>query len=212
MQNCDLKRLLFCENSFGSAKPILSLKNNSYFSLHRANYPSDFPKKKVVSILLVLSDLAKSEFAEDLFSADSRFFHAKDNVPHCEGCFGCWKGNVASCVKKDEVSLFSSMMSECSELLILSQNTFGSYSPQVKNVLDRSISYVLPDFTVRRGEMHHKSRYKNSFLLSVLFYGKNDERQKKTAERLVHANALNLNVPVKSICFLENIKDLERNS
>ena len=99
------------------------------------------------------------------------------------------------------------MMGVCDEFLIISKNTYGCYSPSVKNALERSISYVLPDFTIREGETHHKPRYRRAFALSAVFYGKAEQREKATARRLVEANAVNLNVPVKSTRFFMNIGD-----
>ena len=37
--------------------------------------------------------------------------------------------------------------------------TFGGYSSELKKVIDRFIPTILPFFTKRNGEIHHKYRY-----------------------------------------------------
>ena len=156
---------------------------------------------------MILSDLPREEFAVDFFPENSLYFRAKGCDNYCMGCFRCWAEHPGSCVKNDGITDFSLLMSACRDLLILTKNTYGSYSPPVKNVLERSISYVLPDFTIREGETHHKPRYGRAFSLSAVFYGATDERERDTARRLVQANAVNLNAPVKSTRFFEKIGD-----
>ena len=72
----------------------------------------------------------------------------------------------------------------------------------MKNVLDRSISYLNPDFIYKNGEMHHKRRYQNRITLSVWFYGEDLTVQtQKTAIEVVNANAVNLHCRADSIQF-----------
>ena len=74
-----------------------------------------------------------------------------------------------------------------------------------KNVMDRSISYILPFFEMRNGEMHHKSRYTNTLKIKAVFYGEDiTEEEKETARELVKANAINLNGTVQEVVFVEN--------
>ena len=80
------------------------------------------------------------------------------------------------------------------------------YSPFVKNVLDRSIPYLLPFFKLKNDEMHHTIRYKRKLFLEVYFYGKDlTELEKNIAEKTVKANCINLNVKKFNVSFLENI-------
>lgn len=98
----------------------------------------------------------------------------------------------------------------CSEVLIISKCVYGSYSPFIKNVLDRSISYIHPYFTFKNGEMHHQQRYKKDFDLKVIFYGGDiTTEEKETAQKLVRANAVNLYCTVKSVTFLDSIQEME---
>jgi len=77
----------------------------------------------------------------------------------------------------------------------------------VKNVLDRSISYVSPYFVIRNGEMHHKERYHKNLKVSAVFYGEDmTEAEKETSVGLVVANAVNLNGTVGNIDFVNSFE------
>ena len=79
------------------------------------------------------------------------------------------------------------------------------YSPFIKNILDRSIPYLLPFFKIKNKEMHHTVRYKKKFYFDVYFYGENiSDEEKKIAKNIVKANCINLNVVNFNISFLEN--------
>ena len=123
---------------------------------------------------------------------------------YCIGCFACWLKTPGKCVIKDEYQEMGIKISKVDELLIISKATFGSYSSVVKNVLDRSIAYVLPYFTIRNGEMHHGERYHKNLKVSAAFYGEMTETEKNTAMDLVVANAVNLNGSVGEINFLDS--------
>ena len=122
----------------------------------------------------------------------------------CTGCFGCWLKTPGKCVIPDAYQCMGERLSRADELIIISKCSFGSYSSKIKNILDRSISYVSPFFVIRKGEMHHKPRYDNKLTVSVLFYGADiTEAEKETARSLVTANALNLNGQVGFVRFME---------
>ncbi|MDO5601326.1 MAG: flavodoxin family protein, partial [Oscillospiraceae bacterium] len=79
----------------------------------------------------------------------------------------------------------------------------------VKNVLDRSISVLLPFFVTRKDETHHKHRYKKEFKLSVYFYGDAiSPSEMETAKKLVRANCVNLYVPQYNVRFYKSLEDL----
>lgn len=128
----------------------------------------------------------------------------------CTGCFGCWIKTPGKCVIHDGYEHTGITMSKCTELILISRCCYGSVSPFVKNVQDRAISYVHPDFVIRRGKMHHKRRYQNVFSLSAYFYGENiTDMEKETARNMVTANAVNYDGPVKNICFYRTAEELE---
>ena len=125
------------------------------------------------------------------------------------GCFGCWLKTPGRCVIPDEYQRMGELAAKAEELTIISKCSFGSYSSFVKNVLDRSISYVLPFFEIREGEMHHRKRYDNQFLMRVIFYGSDiTEEEKETAKELVKANAVNHHGKVKEVLFVESAEKI----
>lgn len=102
-------------------------------------------------------------------------------------------------------------MGQCTELILISKCCYGSTSSFVKTVQDRAISYIHPDFVIRKGEMHHKRRYLNKILLSAYFYGENiTDAEKETASNIIAANADNYDADVKDIRFYNTITELEK--
>lgn len=134
----------------------------------------------------------------------------KGRIHPCIGCFGCWLKTPGACIIKDECQNMGKNIAMCGEMIIISKCVYGSYSPFVKNVLDRSISYIHPYFTIKNGEMHHQQRYKKDFNIKVIFYGDDiTAKEKETAEKLVAANAVNFYCNVKSVIFLDSIQEKE---
>lgn len=128
----------------------------------------------------------------------------------CSGCFGCWVKTPGKCVIHDGYENTGIQMSRCTELIFVSRCCYGSFSPFVKTVQDRAISYLHPDFVIRKGEMHHKRRYQNRIELSAYFYGEDiTDTEKETAQNLMGANADNYDGTVKQISFYTDAKELE---
>ncbi|MDE7133468.1 MAG: flavodoxin family protein, partial [Lachnospiraceae bacterium] len=101
-------------------------------------------------------------------------------------------------------------MSKCTELIFISRCCYGSVSPFVKMVQDRAISYIHPNFVIRKGEMHHKRRYQNVISLSVYLYGENiTDAEKETARTIIEGNADNYDGLVKDVRFYQSVKELE---
>lgn len=111
---------------------------------------------------------------------------------------------------KDNYSGMGSLLGSCRELHIVSGLVYGGFSPFIKNVLDRSISYVHPDFRIREGKTHHRLRYDFPFTIYVWFYGSSiSEEEQNTARRLLQANSINMGCPLAEVHFLENVAQLE---
>ena len=103
----------------------------------------------------------------------------------CICCYGCWIKTPGQCIIKDGYDNLGELLSKCNQLIIVSQCFYGSFSPFVKNVLDRCICpYQLPFFEVRNGVTRHPKRYENKINLSVHFYGDITENEKETAKKL----------------------------
>jgi len=134
---------------------------------------------------------------------------ADEKISGCNGCWGCWVKTPGLCVKDDGYGDLPARLSMCDELLIVSKCVYGSVSPAVKRLLERCIGYVLPDFEMHDGKMRHKERYKKDLKVSAWFYG-NDltEGEKKTAEALIEANAVNLHGRVMNVIFLKSAAEV----
>jgi multimeric flavodoxin WrbA len=162
---------------------------------------------------LILHDLPQEEFQalglQRLPENETMFVSALDVNHYCVGCFACWLKTPGKCVINDKYQDMGEKLSSVNEFIIISKATFGSYSSAIKNVLDRSISYVKPFFVIRHGEMHHEERYKNKLNISAIFYGDCSPWERDTAENLVMANAKNLNAFVSEVCFVDSVYELK---
>jgi multimeric flavodoxin WrbA len=161
---------------------------------------------------IFITDLEIKEF-ETLFPSsleDAVIISDDGSIKHCIGCFGCWIKTPGACVIRDNYGDMGEYFSKCKELIIISKCCYGGFSPFVKNVLDRSISYVHPYFEIRNGEMHHRRRYDNEIHMQVWFYGENiTEKEKETAKKLIKANGINLSCNVRKITFNNTIEEME---
>lgn len=159
---------------------------------------------------MIIHDLDNAQWQSIAPAGEETIIVAPANeIAHCIGCFGCWVKTPAACVIRDAYGDMGENLAKCSEVMIISKCCYGSYSPFVKNVLDRSISYVHPYFQIKNGEMHHRERYSSHFELSVWFYGENiTQREKQTAEKLVRSNAVNFSAKIKTIRFAQDITEI----
>lgn len=132
-----------------------------------------------------------------------------NKIRNCIGCFGCWIKTPGKCVLKDGYEMMGELMSASDEVIVISKCCYGTYSPFVKNIFDRSISFLLPYFRKLNKETHHKPRYKNKFKLSVYFYGSDiTEEEQNTAIGMVKANGINFNVSEHSVRFFNSVEQI----
>lgn len=160
---------------------------------------------------LLIHDLKEEDFKELLTSTiDDVMVVSDDNTfNNCIGCFGCWIKTPGVCVIRDRYGDMGECLSKCHEVIIISKCFYGGFSPFIKKVMDRSISYNHPYFVIRNKEMHHRRRYNNHFDLKVLFYGENiTEKEKQTAEKLIKANAINLDCTFQKVTFIKDIAEI----
>ena len=163
---------------------------------------------------LILHDLDQNQVEAaglNTFSTEQNIIIDSRGIrQYCLGCFACWLKTPGKCIIPDEYQTMGENLSKVDEFLIISKSTLGSYSSSVKNVLDRSISYVLPYFEVRKGEMHHQERYHKNLEFSAVFYGDDiTENEKETARNLVEANALNLNGTSGKVHFAPSMAEVK---
>lgn len=125
-------------------------------------------------------------------------------IQNCIGCFGCWVKTPGRCVLRDDYNRMGEKLGHADELIIISECIYGTYSPFVRNILDRCLPYIHPYFTKREKEIHHKARYQNRLKVSVYFYGECTPEEKETAVKTVRANVLNFNGILYHISFSES--------
>ncbi len=131
------------------------------------------------------------------------------NVHACTGCFGCWTKTPGACVLDDDIANMGEILAKCDDLYIVSRCWYGSYSPFVKTVMERCLSYVHPDFVIKAGMMRHKKRYDHEIHISAFFYGENiEEAEKETARELIRLNAINLYGRVSRIMFFTDALEI----
>ncbi len=162
---------------------------------------------------LLIHDLEEEKFKELLPSTIDNIAIVSDHgtIHHCIGCFGCWIKTPGACVIRDAYGDMGEHLSKCNEVIVISKCFYGGFSPFVKSVMDRSISYIHPYFEIRNNEMHHRGRYDNHFDLKVWFYGENiTEQEKQTAKRLIQANAINLNCSAQKVIFVQDLADIKK--
>lgn len=127
----------------------------------------------------------------------------------CIGCFSCWVRNPFHCIHKDKISNNGECLLKCDELIIISRFTYGSYSSDVKRILERSLSYVEPFFTLRNREIHHRTRTDKKLDFKIYFYGTGiSDEDKKVATRLAKANMNNLNTNDVKVYFYDDYKEI----
>ncbi len=175
------------------------------------NIKCDGKGEKVMDILI--HDIDMEQFQLLFPKADKRLHIISDtgNIRNCIGCFGCWIKTPGKCVLRDEYNNIGVIFAQAENVFIISRCYYGGYSPFVKNILDRSIPYLLPFFKIMNNETHHKRRYKNNLQFSVYFYGdKITIQERKTAQDLVKANALNFNAKHYQTTFIRSLEELPK--
>jgi hypothetical protein len=164
--------------------------------------------KETICMNAVIHDLGDEynqmfcRFFDSVIEADGKY------AP-CQGCFGCWTKHPAECFMKDSLRYVCRTIGMADNLLIVTKNCYGSYSPEVKNILDRSIGTSTPFSTYRGGQMHHTMRYGRHHLLKVIVYGEATEKEKDTMRLLAERNAVNDGYSDCTVYFLSDLSGLE---
>ena len=95
----------------------------------------------------------------------------RGTIRPCTGCFACWNRTPGVCAVKDGYENMGQLIHRADEVLVISRYRYGGFSGFVKNVFDRCLGYVLPQFEVVGGETHHQKRYDEDKPFRFLFYG-----------------------------------------
>ena len=110
---------------------------------------------------------------------------------------------------KDKLRQACRIIGQADELVIITKNRYGEYSPAVKNVLDRSIGSSTPFSTYRGRQMHHTLRYGRHDLWKVIVYGDITEAEKATFRYRAERNAINDGFEKSEVLFMQDLKELE---
>lgn len=156
----------------------------------------------------IIHDLDQ-KFDELLKGISSQVIWADGKYAPCQGCFHCWTKNPATCDLKDSLQQICRVIGQADDLVIITKNCYGGYSPAVKNILDRSIGTSTPMSTYRGKQMHHTLRYGKHNRLKVFVYGDTNPSEMKTWELMVERNALNEGYAFFEASFLASINELE---
>jgi multimeric flavodoxin WrbA len=127
----------------------------------------------------------------------------------CQGCFGCWTKHPAQCYMKDTLQMACRLIGASDSLVIITENCYGSYSPAVKNVLDRSIGVSTPLSTYRDKQMHHTLRYGKKEKLIVYVYGDMTSDEEGTFRYMAERNAINYGFREFELRYLSTLYELE---
>lgn len=160
---------------------------------------------------VIIHDLTDLQFQRVFpkITEDTQIISNNGYIKNCVGCFGCWIKTPGQCVLKDGYENMGSTLSQADTVTIISKCYYGGYSPFVKNVLERSIPFLLPFFKMIDNETHHKPHYKRSFQLFVHFYGKHiTQSERDTAKNMIERNSINFNVSEHDVTFFKSIEQL----
>ncbi len=149
-------------------------------------------ENNMAQILATLTEVLKANGSEiDVFSPRDM------KLAHCIGCFGCWLETPGICRFREphgQEILKAVMQSDTT--VLFTPVTFGGYSSQLKQIVDRFVSHLLPYFGVYRGEIHHRSRYLSyPRLVGIGVQDSANISEANIFRLMVGRNAINLHAP-----------------
>ena len=157
----------------------------------------------------ILHDLNKKELKKFKFSNDDIVINSCECINNCIGCFNCWIKTPTKCALNDNFSNMINYLKRSTDFIIISKNRYGCYSESIKRVLERCIGYVLPYFTIRNKEIHHKLRYNDNLNFITCFYGNINKNDEVCLNKLVKANSINLGAKNYKVFYdLKEIKNV----
>lgn len=160
---------------------------------------------------LVIHDLSEEawEAVRAAYEGD-QIISDRGCIRPCTGCFSCWSRTPGQCVQRDGYENMGAWIHRASEVVVISRCTCGGFSGFVKNVFDRSLAYVLPQFEIINDETHHMKRYAEEKPFTFVFYGRDlGPEEKESACRYVKAVCTNIRGYVKAVQFREDIPQAE---
>ncbi len=170
------------------------------------------PIDKADRTTLILHDLPP-ETARELFShiPGATFYCASPKMAPCRGFYDCWLRTPGTCALHDGFENLGQQIGRCDDLIIVSKSLYGGYSKEIKNALDRSISFALPYFKLVAWEVHHQPRFAKHSDMTVYIYDSDSmsETDKNALRELAAANVRNLHKNAPRVEFIGNINEIK---
>lgn len=162
--------------------------------------------------MLLVHDLDKENKiqVESLMPENSKIFSKDiDNIHPCLGCFKCWLKTPGKCIINDSYTEMPKYIKQADKMLFITEVRYGSYSPYIKRVIERSIGFLLPFFRLVNGEIHHSIRYDKVPELIFIGYSPSiTSEEEKTFIDLVKANAVNFGVEKYNSFIIKDITQI----
>jgi multimeric flavodoxin WrbA len=131
-------------------------------------------------------------------------------LAHCIGCFGCWLETPGVCRYGEAGRGILQAVIQSDTTILFTPVVFGGYSSQLKQIVDRFASMVLPYFHAYHGEAHHRPRYRH--FPRLVGIGVQPEFNAKAAEifkLLVGRNAINFHAPSYAAEVVRSADDVD---
>lgn len=151
------------------------------------------------------------EFERLLQAEDNQLIRADGKYACCQGCFSCWTKRPAECIMHDNLKEISRLIGKADKLIIITKNCYGTYHPNVKAILDRSIGISTPLSTYRGKEMHHTLRYGTHDEIKIFAYGNFLPNEKASFELIAPRNALNYGYKKSKVIFSDSPEKVMEN-
>lgn len=138
-------------------------------------------------------DEATEILQTNLAQANISSYRMRDiKIADCLECFGCWVKTPGQCVIDDAAREIAYKMPRSDLIVYLTPIVFGGYSYDLKKVLDRQISGILPFMERFEGEVHHPQRYeKRGKLAAIGVLPAPDSSSEEIFKTLLYRNSLN---------------------
>lgn len=167
---------------------------------------------------LILHDLPDG-LPDSFVNPGDRIIPALGPKAPCCGCFGCWLKTPSSCVLRDRIGNMADYIADCDEILIISKTYIGGLAPDTKNLLDRSIGYILPFMRTLKvsnedgkevRECHHTLRYKKTYKMTLIAYGKADfnKEEMNSVTAYIKAVGINFATDEPTVYFVNNLSEV----
>ncbi len=130
------------------------------------------------------------------WNTESILLH-QSKIRGCLGCFKCWDTTPGLCIQqKDEAPGIVKKFLQSELVVFLSPLTFGGYSSELKQIIERMLGILQPGVTMQSGESHHLKRYERyPSLLAVSVTKVQDVEGERIFKTLVERHSHNFYPP-----------------